>query len=61
MTQNIRQRKTLASAVQEQHPRLRKSILDSGFHYRPSHATDIRDTFHRLAKAAVVLIKRDRS
>ena len=61
MTQNIRQRKTLASAVQEQHPRLKQSIFDPNFRYRPSHATDIRDTFHRLTKAAVVLIKRDRS
>ena len=25
-----------------------KSILDPGFRYRPSHATDIRETFERV-------------
>ena len=25
-----------------------KSILDPGFRYRPSHATDIRKTFERI-------------
>jgi hypothetical protein len=35
-----------------------KSILDPAFRYRPSHATDVRDTFERvrreLAAASVV-------
>jgi hypothetical protein len=27
---------------------MKKSILDPGFRYRPSHATDIRKTFERV-------------
>ena len=27
---------------------MNKSILDPSFHYRPSHATDIRKTFERI-------------
>ena len=30
------------------HGRTMKSILDPTFHYRPSHATDIRKTFERV-------------
>ena len=27
-----------------------KSILDPAFHYRPSHATDLRETFERARR-----------
>ena len=27
-----------------------KSILDPAFHYRPSHATDLRETFERVRR-----------
>lgn len=27
-----------------------KSILDPDFHYRPSHATDVRETFERARR-----------
>jgi hypothetical protein len=39
-----------------------KSILDPAFRYRPSHATDVRETFERvrreLAQARVVNVVR---
>jgi hypothetical protein len=39
-----------------------KSILDPAFRYRPSHATDVRETFERvrreLAEAAAVKVVR---
>jgi len=49
-------RKPLSKMICEQHPKLRRSILDPAFTYRRAHDTDIRKTF-----AAVAAVDADRA
>jgi hypothetical protein len=55
---NIAARKPLGELIRERHPKLPRSILEPGFVYRNSRATDIRETFKRVR--TVVPIRRNK-